>query len=128
MSIDDFFYDSSDYNTDPGDEDGNQEDHLEKLDIETVAVGEWVKQAFIQAVLPMSVFEQRLSFRMFCFMKNNHNHCEIHYFDIIVNSWVKVYCEEEVFIGKVLTKVSLSMKIKCQNIHLAYVCSTRHRK
>ena len=50
------FYNSSD----SGNEDGNQEDHLEKLDIEleTVAVGEWVKQAFIQVVLLMSAFEQ----------------------------------------------------------------------
>ena len=28
-------------------------------------------QAFIQAVLLVSVFEQRLSFRLFCFMKND---------------------------------------------------------
>ena len=27
------FYNSSDDNTDSGDEDGNQEDHLEKLDV-----------------------------------------------------------------------------------------------
>ena len=56
-SRDDKFYNSCDDNTDTGDEDGNQEDHLEKLDIETVAVGEQVMQAFIQAVLLMSIFE-----------------------------------------------------------------------
>ena len=39
-SRDDKVYNSCDDNTDTGDEDGNQEDHLEKLDIETVAVGE----------------------------------------------------------------------------------------
>lgn len=39
-SRDDKFYNSCDDNTDTGDEDGNQEDHLEKLDIETVVVGE----------------------------------------------------------------------------------------
>ena len=42
-SSDDEFYDSSDDTADPGDEDGNQEDHLKKFNIETVAVGEWVK-------------------------------------------------------------------------------------
>ena len=54
------FYNSSDDNTDSGDEDGNQEDHLEKLDIELeiVAVGEWVFLLRIQAVLLMSAFEQ----------------------------------------------------------------------
>ena len=33
----------SDDKTDPGYEDGNPEDHLEKLDLERVAVGDWVK-------------------------------------------------------------------------------------
>ena len=32
----------------------------------------YIDQAFIQAVLLMSVFEQRLSFLMFYFMTNNH--------------------------------------------------------
>ena len=32
------FYDSSEDNIDPGDKDGNQEDNLEKLDIEIVTV------------------------------------------------------------------------------------------
>ena len=52
-SGDDGFYDSFNDNTDPGDEDGNQEDHLDKLDIETVPFRESVKQVFIQAVLLM---------------------------------------------------------------------------
>ena len=30
------------------------------------------EQGFIQAVLPMSIFEKRLSFRMVYFMKNDH--------------------------------------------------------
>ena len=65
------FYDSSEDNIDPGDKDGNQEDNLEKLDIEIVTVWEWVKQVFIQVILLMSVLEQRLSFWMFYFMKND---------------------------------------------------------
>ena len=39
----------------------------------------------------MTVFEQRLSFLMFHFMKNNHKIIVkyLHYCEIIVNSWVK---------------------------------------
>ena len=70
-SSDDDFYDSSDDNTDPRDEDGNQEDHLEKLDIETVAVGELVKQA-------LSIFEQRLSLNVLFHEKSPQNYyCEV---------------------------------------------------
>ena len=77
-SRDDKFYNSCDDNTDTGDEDGNQEDHLEKLDIETVAVGEQVMQAFIQAVLLMSIFEQRLSLNVLFHEKRPQNYSEIH--------------------------------------------------
>ena len=61
QSSDDDFDDSSDDNTGPGDKDGNSEHHLEKLDTETVAVGDWVKMYYEEDVFAGKVLIKAFS-------------------------------------------------------------------